>query len=56
MLAKHLAEYRANATAAKNLLGADLSPVPTKSDPAEMAAWTSVSRVILNLHEVVTRN
>ncbi len=56
MLAKHLAEYRANATAAKNLLGAGLSPVPTKSDPAEMAAWTSVSRVILNLHEVVTRN
>ena len=27
-----------------------------KLDPAELAAWTSVSRAILNLHEVITRN
>ena len=25
-------------------------------DPAELAAWTSVTRVILNLHETITRN
>ena len=25
-------------------------------DPAELAAWTSVARVILNLHETITRN
>jgi hypothetical protein len=25
-------------------------------DPAELAAWTSVSRVLLNLHETITRN
>ena len=25
-------------------------------DPAELAAWTSVARVLLNLHETITRN
>ena len=30
--------------------------LPKDVDTAELAAWTSVCRVILNLHEVVTRN
>ena len=32
------------------------SPVPKDLDVAELAAWTSVARVILNLHETITRN
>jgi len=30
-------------------------PLPKKSDPKELAAWTQVCRVILNLHETITR-
>jgi hypothetical protein len=30
--------------------------VPPRVDPAELAAWTSVARVLLNLHETNTRN
>ena len=30
--------------------------VPPDVDPAELAAWTSVARVLLNLHETITRN
>jgi len=26
------------------------------TDATELAAWTSVARVILNLHETITRN
>ena len=32
------------------------APAPADVDPAELAAWTSVARVILNLHETITRN
>ena len=31
-------------------------PAPADVDPAELAAWTSVARVLLNLHETITRN
>ena len=31
-------------------------PVPTDLDPAELASWTSVARVLLNLHETIERN
>jgi hypothetical protein len=32
-----------------------LSPVPEGVDIAELAAWTNVARVVLNLHESITR-
>ena len=32
------------------------SPIPADIDPAELAAWTSVARVLLNLHETITRS
>ena len=32
------------------------APAPPGLDPAELAAWTSVARVVLNLHETITRN
>ena len=56
LLAKHLAEYRIDTISADALLHVAAAPVPEKADPAELAAWTSVSRLILNLHETITRN
>jgi hypothetical protein len=53
---KHLAEYRQDQDGAAALLKVGLSAAPAGMDPAELAAWMSVARVILNLHEVVTRS
>jgi hypothetical protein len=55
LVTKHLAEYRADPAAAGELLKVGLAPLPEKVDPAELAAWTHVARVLLNLHESVTR-
>jgi Protein of unknown function (DUF1553)/Protein of unknown function (DUF1549)/Planctomycete cytochrome C len=52
---KHLAQYRADGKAAAELLSVGQRPVPPRIDQAELAAWTSVARVILNLHETITR-
>ena len=56
LLDKHLAEYRRDAQAADSLLKVGLSTAPKDVDPAELAAWTNVARVILNLHETITRS
>jgi hypothetical protein len=53
---KHLAEYRADAAAAQKLLNVGERPMPKEMNIAELAAWTSVTRTILNLHETITRN
>jgi hypothetical protein len=53
---KHLAQYQADAKAAEALLKVGLAPLPPAADQAELAAWTSVARVILNLHETITRS
>jgi hypothetical protein len=47
--------YGKNPEDAKKLLQTGLAPVPEKADPAELAAWASVCRVVLNLHEAITR-
>ncbi len=52
----HLAQYRQDAKSVDELLAVGVHPVPEKTDRAELAAWTSVARTILNLHETVTRN
>ena len=41
---------------AKKLASAGQSPITEGLDRAEVAAWTSVCRVVLNLHETITRN
>ncbi|OAI47773.1 hypothetical protein AYO44_08980 [Planctomycetaceae bacterium SCGC AG-212-F19] len=56
LYAKHLDDYAADAAAAQKLLSTGLKPVPQGMNVAELAAWTSVARVILNLHETITRN
>ena len=53
---KHLATWKKDDAAAKAFLGVGAKPMPGGMDAAELAAWTSVSRVILNLHETITRS
>jgi hypothetical protein len=53
---KHLNEYRANIAATQKFLGIGERPMPKEMDIAELAAWTAVTRTILNLHEAITRN
>ena len=38
------------------LLAAGLAPDPPDIDPVELAAWTSVARVLLNLQETLSRS
>ena len=52
---KHLKEYASDNADAEKLLGVGQSQTPKDLPAAELAAWTSVARVILNLHETITR-
>ena len=52
----HYDQYRADPSAARELLSAGLEPNPPDIDPVELAAWTSVARVLLNLHETISRS
>jgi hypothetical protein len=54
--AKHLKQYQGDAAAADALLKVGAKPADGKLNKAELAAWTSVARVVLNLHETITRN
>jgi hypothetical protein len=51
-----LRQYRADPKAAADLLAVGESPLPAKTDNAQLAALTMVARAILNLHETITRN
>lgn len=53
---KHLKQFQAARKAAADFLTVGDWPVPQGMDAAELAAWTSVARVLLNLHETITRN
>ena len=54
LLAAQRDYYRANAAEAEKLLRTGLTPRPI-GDAADLAAWTQVTRVILNLQEFITR-
>jgi hypothetical protein len=56
LVEKHRAEFSKDPEGAKKLLAVGIAPIPSGVDAAELAAWTSVARTILNLHEAVTRN
>jgi hypothetical protein len=49
------ARYSTDRAAAERLIRVGEAPVPTDLDAAELAAWASVARAILNLHETITR-
>jgi Protein of unknown function (DUF1553)/Protein of unknown function (DUF1549)/Planctomycete cytochrome C len=56
LLEKHRTQFAANAAAAEALVSVGISPRPKTTDVAELAAWMSVGRVLLNLSETITRN
>ena len=47
--------YQANPDEAKKIARVGLAPEPKSVDEIELAAWTQVCRVVLNLHETITR-
>ncbi len=55
LLQKHKAQYTADAKAAAELLSIGQRQTPGGMNKAELAAWTSVTRVLLNLHETIVR-
>jgi hypothetical protein len=55
LLAKHRQEYTADPKSADELLNVGAWPKPKDIEAVELAAWTSVTRTILNLHETITR-
>jgi uncharacterized protein DUF1553/uncharacterized protein DUF1549/cytochrome c len=54
-LGKMRAAYQERPEDAKKLLAIGMAPATAGADPVELAAWTSVCRVILNLNETITR-
>ena len=54
-LDKRLATYAADATLAPKLLATGLSPAAADLDRNQLAAWTAMSNILLNLDETVTR-
>lgn len=55
-LDRNLARYQRDPEAAKKLISAGESPVPAALNPVELAAYTLVANVILNLDETITKN
>jgi mono/diheme cytochrome c family protein len=49
------ARYSADRAAAERLVSVGEAPVPRDLDAIELAAWTSVARALLNMHETITR-
>jgi hypothetical protein len=56
LLEKHRSEYQSDPTSAAALLTVGAKPATGNLAPVEVAAWTSVTRSVLNLHETMTRN
>jgi hypothetical protein len=50
------AYYQQDETAADSVLKVGVSPVSSPADKVEIAAWMHVARVLLNLHESITRS
>jgi hypothetical protein len=55
-LASQRARYAADAEAAKKVISVGESPTPSDCPPGDLAAYTMVANMLLNLDEVVTKN
>jgi hypothetical protein len=55
LLSRQRTYYRDHPSEAAGLLAVGLAPNPAGLDPTEHAAWVSVCRTLLNLHETITR-
>src|SRR5262249_33795820 len=53
---QELAEYQKDKTAAEKLLGVGDFKNRTDLDKAELAAWTTIASMILNLDETITKS
>ncbi|MFM7843634.1 MAG: PSD1 and planctomycete cytochrome C domain-containing protein [Planctomycetota bacterium] len=53
---KHLQEYQQEPKSADELATVGAHPVPANVNKVQLAAWTSITRAILSLHETITRN
>jgi hypothetical protein len=51
----HLANYTKNVEAAKKLIAVGESKPDPKLNPSELAAWTMIGNLILNLDEVMNK-
>jgi hypothetical protein len=56
LLTRHRERYASEPAAATELLSTGLAPPPKDMDAVELAAWTHVARVLLSLHETITRS
>ena len=56
VLQRHLEEYEKEPKSAEELATVGAHPVPADVNKIQLAAWTSVTRAILSLHETITRN
>jgi hypothetical protein len=56
LVEKHRKQFAENSAEAAKIQKVGIKTVPGGTDPIELAAWTSVARTILNLHETITRN
>lgn len=52
---RHRIQYEADPESAKQLLNVGTLRVNESLDTVELAAWTSVARIVLNLNETITR-
>lgn len=55
LLEKHLKKYSADPKSAAEILTVGTEPADKNINPVQIAAWTSVARTIINLHETITR-
>lgn len=55
LVAQHLKTYQENPAAADSLLAVGQTKLPDGIDKVQTATWTHVARVLLNLHESITR-
>jgi hypothetical protein len=55
LYARHLESYKADPKSADELLHVGAKSLLADVNAPDLAAWTSVARVIINLHEMVTR-
>ena len=53
--AEQLSRYQASPSEANSLLALRPNSLMKPEDRAQLAAWTHVARVLLNLHETITR-
>ena len=51
----HISKYEADGESAKSLIGIGKSSPDPALDPAELAAFTNVASVLMNLDETVTK-